>query len=117
MKTRLTLLLLLSLSLFFGCATNTQRSLAATQDVIYGAKKSWVAYLKAEYKRIDTLPAEQQIPLRDALAEKRKKVNSLAAQIDVAWWLAWNEAKYDEKTTTPRELLSLVADLKLAITP
>lgn len=114
-KTLLLLLTLLSLSL--GCATNAQRTLAATQDVIYGAKRSWVAYLKAEYKRIDSLPAEQQIPLRDALAEKRKKVITLTAQIDAAWWLAWNAAKYDEKATTPKELYLLVADLKLAITP
>lgn len=115
MKTRLILLSLLSLSLFFGCATHPQRSLAATQDVIYGAKKSWVAYLKAEYKRIDSLPAEQQIPLRDALAIKRARVNSLAAQIDSAWWAAWIAAKYDAKAKPPAELLLLVADFKLTI--
>lgn len=111
------LLLTLSLSIFCGCATNPQRSLAATQDVIYGAKKSWVAYLKAEYRRIDNLPAEEQIPLRDNLAVKRARINSLAAQIDSAWWAAWISAKYDAKSKPPAELLLLVADFKLSIAP
>jgi hypothetical protein len=116
MKTRILLLSLL-LSLFTGCATNPQRTLAATQDVIYGAKKSWVAYCKAEYKRIDNLPAEQQIPLRDALAVRRARVHALASQIDSAWWAAWIAAKYDTKAKPSAELLLLVSDLKLAIAP
>lgn len=115
MKKILTLLLLLvSLA---GCATNPQRSLAATQNVIYGAKKTWVAYLQAEYRRIDSLPAEQQIPLRDALAAKRARANSLAAQIDAAWWAAWMAAKYDARAKPPGELLLLIADFKLLTTP
>ena len=115
MKKLLTLLLLLvSLA---GCATNPQRSLAVTQDVIYGAKKSWVAYLEAEYRRIDNLPAEQQIPIRDALKARRDKVREISDQVDAAWWAAWNAAKYDTKSATPATLVRLVADLKLAITP
>lgn len=111
------LLLSLSLSLFVGCATNAQRTLAATQDVIYGAKKAWIAHLKAEYKRIDNLPAEQQIPIRDALKAKRDKVRELSVRVDAAWDVAWSAAKFDTKTPPPAELLRLVADLKLAIAP
>lgn len=113
-----TLLLLLTLfSLSIGCATNTQRTLAATQDVIYGAKKSWVAYLKAEYKRIDNLPAEEQIPLRDKLKARRDKVREISVQVDAAWETAWSAAKFDNKTPPPAELLQLVANFKLAIAP
>lgn len=114
-KTLLLLLTLLSLSI--GCATKPQRSLAAAQDVIYGAKKAWVAYLKAEYKRIDSLPAEQQIPLRDALKAKRDKVRELSVRIDAMWWGAWNAVKFDDKVPAPAELLRLVAEFKLAIAP
>lgn len=111
------LLSLLSLSLLVGCATNSMRTLAATQDAIYGAKKTWVAYLKAEYKRIDSLPAEEQIPLRDNLAARRARVHTLAAQADSIWWAAWTAAKYNQKAPPTGELLSAVADLKLAIQP
>lgn len=115
MKKLLSLLLLLvSLA---GCATNPQRSLAATQNAIYGAKKTWVAYLQAEYKRIDNLPATEQIPLRDALAVKRARAHALAAQIDAAWWAAWIAAKYDSRAKPPSELLLLIADFKLLTTP
>jgi hypothetical protein len=116
MKTRILLLSLL-LSLFTGCATNPQRTLAATQDVIYGAKKSWVAYCKAEYKRIDNLPAEQQIPLRDALKKRRDNVRELSVRIDAAWDVAWIAAKYDNQKPPTGELIDLVAKLKLAIAP
>lgn len=116
MKTRILLLSLL-LSLFTGCATNPQRTLAATQDVIYGAKKSWVAYCKAEYKRIDNLPAEQQIPLRDALKKRRDKVREISTQVDAAWDAAWAVAEFDNKKPSTEELLKLVAQLKLAIAP
>jgi cation transport regulator ChaB len=85
--------------------------------VIYGAKKSWVAYCKAEYKRIDNLPAEVQIPLRDALKKRRDKVREISTQVDAAWDVAWAAAKYDNKKPPTAELLQLVANLKLAIAP
>lgn len=110
-------ILLLSLTLFAGCVTNSMRTLAAAQDAIYGAKKAWVAYLKAEYGRIDKLPAEEQIPLRDNLAARRARVHSLAAQADSIWWAAWTAAKYNQKAPPSGELLSAIADLKLAIQP
>lgn len=111
------LILLLSVVSLAGCATNPQRTLASAQDVIYGAKKSWVAYLQAEYKRLDSLPAEQQIPLRDALKAKRDRVKELSVQVDAAWWAAWSEAKYNTKFSAPADLLKLVANLKLAMAP
>lgn len=111
------LLLLLSSLLFVACATNSMRTLAAAQDAIYGAKKAWVAYLKAEYSRIDNLPAAEQIPLRDDLAARRARVHSLAAQADSIWWAAWTAAKYNQKAPPTGELLSAIADLKLAIQP
>lgn len=112
-----TLLLLLSALLFVACATNSMRTLKATQDVIYGAKKSWVAYLKAEYKRIDSLPAEEQIPLRDALKARRDKVRELSDEVDAIWWAAWNAAKYNTSAPPSEELIKAVANLKLAIQP
>jgi hypothetical protein len=90
------------------------RTLAATQDVIFGIKKSWVTYLKAEYKRIDALPAEEQIPLRDALAERRLKVIKIADRVDDAWWAAWAAAKHDNKARPTGNLLALITELKLA---
>ena len=117
MKKTLLLLSILSLSIGLGCATKPQHSLAAAQDVIYGAKKLWVAYLKTEYARIDNLPAAQQIPLRDALKVRRDKVRELSVRVDAAWDIAWSAAKYDTKTPTSTELLRLVAELKLAIAP
>lgn len=110
-------ILLLSLTLFVGCATNSMRTLAATQDAIYGAKKSWVAYLKAEYKRIDNLPAEEQIPLRDALVKKRDRVRELSDEVDAVWWAAWNAAKYNTSAPPSEDLVKAIANLKLAIAP
>lgn len=111
------ILLALSLALFVGCATNRMRTLSATQDVIYGTKKAWVTYLKTEYARIDKLPATEQIPLRDALAARRARVHSLAAQADTLWWSAWTAAKYNQTAKPSAELLLIVADLKLATQP
>lgn len=110
-KTLLLLLTLLSLSL--GCATKPQRSLAAAQDVIYGAKKAWIAYLKLEYTKINKLPAEEQIPLREALAKRQLKARLVATKLDALWWSAWEQNKMNEKAAPPAELLTTIAEFKL----
>lgn len=110
---RVILLLSLVLSIGLGCATKPQRSLAAAQDVIYGAKKAWVAYLKAEYTKINQLPAEEQIPLREALAKRQLKARLVATKLDTLWWSAWEQNKMNEKAAPPAELLTTIAEFKL----
>jgi hypothetical protein len=97
-----------------GCATKQLPTLAAAQDVIYGLKKSWTAHVKSEYQKINKLPAEDQIPLRDKLRAKNEKVIAIANKVDAIWWNAWNAAKADSKSKPSKELVSAMAELKLA---
>ena len=90
------------------------KTLAATQDVIYGTKKAWTAYLKAEYMRVNKMPAEDQIPLRDKLRARNEKALAISAKVDAAWWRAWDAAKAKSDAPSPSELLALVAEFKLA---
>ncbi len=110
------LLTILALAfLLAGCKTDRGlKSLAAAQDLHYAAKKAWIVYCHREYDRIDKLPAEQQIPLRDKLRDKRNRAIFLSERFDQVWDDAWVAAKLDRNKPAPPSVLTALAEFQLA---
>jgi len=102
--------------LMLGCGSGKElKSLAAAQDVHYAVKKAWIAHVKSEYARIDTLPLSEREGARQKLGERRKTALALSQHFDAVWDSAWARARYNKESPATAEVWAALNEFERSV--